>query len=448
MCAEQQNRTERCDVDCTVSDVFHEPVDDRNSETRKVCAPSDCARTDANYERKPASSVAAEIRSPNSSDCQSCGANNDDCQSPLSDLLASQRRTTSAESSADDCKDKSVTTSSSSLSCPAKAADGADDSKPVTGVEVVRPNDGVRTDVDPASPTARREPVEDLHIRSSTPVDKSSKTAVSDVDSALLVLMKATPHRTLSSPFTSRKYEPRSHVASQLNGSASSSSGSSDPLGISSPAVSNSGSGANESPVQWQSSDGVVEVQTQCINSPSEEKSVAGDDESDDVNERSSSSSSENIFSSIEGEAKEISAADEDDAKVNQRDCSVSSGDDSDEDLSSPWTETQQFRHNDSFAKKDLKQWHFHSVASPPPKRFAFRKPDDSAVSSMDTNLRDGDAGSNGMSRGSRRVAFDPLTLCLNAALEGELDTLKEAFTRVSSHIIIFLVNNYASLDF
>jgi hypothetical protein len=462
-------RTEQRDVDYSVSAVSSKLADDSGGETRTICVQSDCARTDSIDKREPASSVTSEIRSPSSADRRSHGTNSDECQSLNSSLLASQQRMASSKSSADDCKGKIMAPSNQSLSRHATPVDGADNSKTVADVAVVvsstrRSNEEVPADVDPASPAARREPVEDLRIRSSTPVDRSSKTSVSDVDSALLVLMSNTsaglPHRTSSSPFTGRKYEMRSapaqasHVAGQLRSGGTGSSlslGSTPPPGspdrclVSSPGLSNSDSSISESPVAQKSSDGAAVVQTQCINAQSEEESVAGD-KSDDVNERSSSSSCENIFGNIKEDVRELSVAGEDDKRVSQHDISVDnvddsdSGDDSDEEVTSPWTETQQFRHNDSFAKKDLKQWHFHSVASPPPKRFAFRKPEEGAVSSADTNFRDGDIASNGVSRGARRVAFDPLTLCLNAALEGEFDTLKEAFSKVSSRVRTFSV--------
>jgi len=95
------------------------------------------------------------------------------------------------------------------------------------------------------------------------------------------------------------------------------------------------------------------------------------------------------------------------------------------------------FRHNDSFATRELKHWHFRAVASPPPRRYPFHKPDDTVSMKASAEIDSDDmaeqcANVQRASKRSRRVTFDPFTLSLNAALEGELETLQATFVQVS----------------
>ena len=104
--------------------------------------------------------------------------------------------------------------------------------------------------------------------------------------------------------------------------------------------------------------------------------------------------------------------------------------------------------HNDSLLKKDVVRWRQRLAASPPPRRVAHfpRLVDDADKEPSSPGSGVGRAGSISLSESSdvelaeltrspessKHVSFDPFTLSLNAALEGELDVLQSLFSQVS----------------
>lgn len=103
----------------------------------------------------------------------------------------------------------------------------------------------------------------------------------------------------------------------------------------------------------------------------------------------------------------------------------------------------------DRLMKKDVARWHQRLVVSPPPRRAAhaqrrFEDPD----KELGTAGRDLTYGRSVQSNSamlsvpvspkspesSKHVSFDPFTLSLNAALEGELDVLQNLFSQVLLH--------------
>ena len=144
---------------------------------------------------------------------------------------------------------------------------------------------------------------------------------------------------------------------------------------------------------------------------------------------------------------------DSDDDDDDDDDDDESSGEDNEDVGATGTTDAARFgqhvKHSDMVPKKDVVRWRQRLVASPPPRRAAhtprrFEDPDGTAataavqgrsVQSNSTVLRVPGAAYSGSPKSpesSKHVSFDPFTLSLNAALEGEMDVLQSFFSEVS----------------